>query len=103
MIDIIAQHQQEIADICRQLKVRRLEIFGSAARGDFDPDQSDIDFLVEFDETDASSGLLGRYLSLAERLEKILGRQVDLITPRSIRNFYFKKAVEASREPVYAG
>ena len=46
----IADKREELAELCRQYDVARLEVFGSAARGtDFDPGKSDADFLVEFD------------------------------------------------------
>ena len=46
----IADKREELAELCRQYDVARLEVFGSAARGtDFDPETSDADFLVEFD------------------------------------------------------
>src|SRR5438876_87045 len=50
MIAILDQHRDEIAELCRKYRVQRLESFGSAARGDFDPNRSDLDFLVEFDD-----------------------------------------------------
>lgn len=49
MHPLIDQKRAEILHICRRHPVRRLEVFGSAARGwDFDPATSDADFLVEF-------------------------------------------------------
>ena len=53
----IEQKRPAISRICRQHHVRRLEVFGSAARGiDFDPASSDADFLVEF-SPESSKGL----------------------------------------------
>ena len=49
MIDEIALQKEELRALCRRLHVRRLDLLGSAARGDFDPEQSDVDFLAEFD------------------------------------------------------
>ena len=49
MIDEIARNREELRALCRRFHVRRLDLFGSAARGDFDPERSDIDLLVEFD------------------------------------------------------
>ena len=49
MIGQIKFHREELQALCRRFHVRRLDLFGSAARGDFDPVRSDIDFLVEFD------------------------------------------------------
>ena len=102
MIDLVRKHRQEIAELCEQFKVRRLELFGTGAAGGFDPDRSDLDFIVEFDAAEAPPGRLSRYLALAEALERLLGKPVDLITHQSIGNPYFRKAVDDTREAVYA-
>ena len=47
-------------------------------------------------------GLSDRYIDLADDLEMLFRRPVDLITPASIRNPYFREAVNASRAQVYA-
>ena len=47
--DLIESHRAEIAQLCARFGVHRLELFGSAATGAFDPARSDVDFLVEFD------------------------------------------------------
>ena len=52
MIPLITNHSDQLAEICRRHHVKRLEVFGSAAVGDFNPEKSDIDFLVEFDDSD---------------------------------------------------
>jgi hypothetical protein len=49
MIDATALHRQKLQAICRSFHVRRLDLFGSAARDDFDPEHSDFDFIVEFE------------------------------------------------------
>lgn len=102
MIDLLDKHNREIIKLCKQYNVRRLDVFGSATTAEFDPDRSDLDFIVEFENPDAPPGLLSRYLALAEELEHLLGRPVDLITPQSIRNPYFRETVENSREVLYA-
>ena len=100
MLDLIVQKHGELVDLCRLFRVERLDLFGSAATGEFDPSSSDLDFLIEFEDR-ASPGLLNRYLDFAEALERLFGRHVDLLTPRSIRNPYFKQEVESTREPLY--
>lgn len=102
MIELIQSHHAEIVDICRCQGIRRLDVFGSAATGRFDANTSDIDFIAEFDDQSPAGGLLDRYLELATRLEALLGMAVDIITPRSIRNPYFRDSVNAARENVYA-
>ena len=102
MIALIEQHKTALANLCRRFKVRRLELFGSAAKGTFDPQASDVDFLVSFE--DAQPGTYAdRYLGLLLALQELFQREIDLVTERSIRNPYFRKAVNATRQPIYDG
>ena len=100
MIQVVDQHREEIAALCRRHGVRRLELFGSAASGGFDPQRSDLDFLVEFDAN--PSRLFDRYFGLKESLEALYGRRVDLVTVGSLRNPYFIESVNKTRRLVYA-
>ncbi len=99
MIDVVTEHLAEIAALCRQFGVRRLDLFGSAA-GAFDPATSDLDFVATFADTRAP-GYADRYLDFADALEALFGRPVDVVIDRSIRNPDFRRAVEATRQPVY--
>ena len=101
MIDEIELSREELRALCRRFHVRRLDLFGSAARGDFDPEHSDIDFLVEFDRAHAKALSLKGYFQFKKELEAILGRPVDLIETRELRNPYLKASIERSREPVF--
>ena len=101
MIDEIAEHRSELQALCRRYHVRRLDLFGSAARGDFDPGRSDVDFLVEFDPEHPAALSLSAYLGLKDALEDLLGRPVDLVEPSAMRNPYLKASIEASRERVF--
>jgi predicted nucleotidyltransferase len=100
MASILAPHLDEIPDLCRRYGVARLELFGSATTDAFDPERSDLDFLVEFDAN--PSGLFDRYFGLKESLEALYGRSVDLVTVASLRNPYFIDAVNKTRRLVYA-
>jgi predicted nucleotidyltransferase len=100
MNGLIEQHRDAIRAICQQYGVRRLDLFGSATTGAFDPATSDLDFVATFANT-RSPGYADRYLGFAEALQALFGRSVDIITERSIRNPYFRQAVEASRQPIY--
>jgi uncharacterized protein len=71
----IAVDSGAIAEFCRARGIRKLSVFGSVLREDFDPARSDVDVLVEF--------LPGRkpgweFFGWAEDLSQILGRKVDL-------------------------
>lgn len=81
--------------------MRRIELFGSATRPDFDPASSDLNFLVTFEDLDPNS-YADTYFGLLEDLQKLFQRPVDLVVESSIRNPYFRQAVEATRTLVYA-
>ena len=101
MIPAIEQNRPAVDDLCRRFGVLSLEVFGSAADGNFDPDSSDIDFLVEFGESDSGS-LFHRFFGLSEALEQLFARRVDLVSPSAMKNPYFIAAVNRSRQSVYA-
>jgi uncharacterized protein len=98
----IARHRDALIALCRRYDVERLEVFGSAARGDdFDPARSDADFLVTF-KPESRLPPLEQFFGLAEALEALLGRPVDLIEPQVVENPYILAGINRSREVVYA-
>ena len=98
----IANKREELAEICRRYGVARLEVFGSAAHStDFDPQTSDIDFLVEF-SPDSALAPFDQFFDLAEALRHTLGRPVDLVEPGAVYNPYLRASIDRSRELVYA-
>jgi predicted nucleotidyltransferase len=102
MISDVEAHREEIGELCRRYGVERLEVFGSAATEEFDEESSDVDFVVLFsDDVRRAPGYADAYLDLAWDLEDLLGRDVDLVTERSIQNPYFRRSVDSSREVVY--
>jgi predicted nucleotidyltransferase len=100
---LLTAQRDAIAALCQAYGVERLEVFGSAADGRFDPEVSDFDFIVQLAPGAAPArGSLGRrFVGLAEGLEALLGRRVDLITDKPIGNLYFRRAVDASRRLLY--
>lgn len=101
MLALLERHRTQIAALCRRFNVVRLDVFGSAARGsDFDPDRSDIDFLVEVDPSTEALGF-DVFFELHTELEKLLGRKVDLVMAGSVRNPYMRASIERARQPVY--
>jgi uncharacterized protein len=85
---------------CKEFGVKRLDVFGSVARGTA-ASNSDVDLLVEFEEPLRAPSK--RYFGLLHRLEDELGCSVDLVTITSIRNPYFKRIVLRERIPIYEG
>ncbi len=98
---IIENKRAEIVSLCEQFAVRRLEIFGSATRDDFNPARSDVDLLVEFGYSDTLRALQ-QYFGLKDALEGVLGRPVDLVESTAVKNPYVRKSIDESREPLYA-
>ncbi len=101
MIAIIEKQRERLAALCRQHRVRQLEVFGSAVDGTFDPARSDLDFLVEYFSLDPGEHYEA-YFGLWEGLESLFGRKVDLVEKSAMRNPYFIREVNESRRPVYA-
>lgn len=91
-------HFEHLKAIARQHRVKRLELFGSAARGE---SAHDHDFLVEFEPMPALEH--GRaYFALLHALELEVGK-VDLIELEAIQNPYFLESILAERVLLFAG
>ena len=101
MYALLDQKRNEVADLCRRSSARRLDVFGSAVRADFDPQHSDLDFLVEFDDAPPAA-YAQAFFALKEGLEALFNRPVDLLTQSSLANPYFRRRVAAERQTVYA-
>jgi uncharacterized protein len=101
MQDLITKNLATVVLLCRTHHVKRLAVFGSVVREDFQPEQSDVDLLVEFEPL--SSGLyLDNKYELHQALESLFKRNVDLITRKSIENPYLLKEIENTKQDLYA-
>ena len=101
MLDLIEQHRSEIERLCRKYRINRLELFGSAARGDFDFDKSDLDFFVEFEDL-VWKGSSERYFGFLHGLEDLFGRKIDLVERKAVTNPLFLQVADGYRHTVYA-
>ena len=99
---LVSRNQEALKLLCHAQEVRELGLFGSAVGEDFDPERSDLDFVVEFAHPERP-GVADRFMNLATGLESIFQRRVDLITKRSLKNPFFLGAVTRTKEVVYAG
>jgi predicted nucleotidyltransferase len=75
IIDLLQSHWRQISGF----GVKRISLFGSAARRSLEP-ESDVDMVVEFSET-----TYRRFVGLKSFLESVLGRKVDLLTPPAVQ------------------
>ena len=99
--EIVSSKREAVAALCRKYGVRRLELFGSAARNDPASPPRDVDFLVEFGPM-PSGAYADAYFGLQEELERLFDRPVELVVASAVRNPYFREALERSRVPLYA-
>lgn len=106
MISLVEDKRAEVTVLCERYGVERLDLFGSAsfasgADGGFDPDRSDLDFVVSFERRDPPD-LFRRYFGLEENLESLFGREVDLVMEGALQKSQrFAEGVERSRVPLY--
>ena len=83
----------QIAEFCVRHRIRRLSLFGSILRDDFQP-ESDIDLLVEF-EPGATPGF--GFFGIQEELAEMLGRKVDLNTPQCLSKYFVDEVLREAR------
>lgn len=96
----LAVSRAALRKLARRYHIRRLVLFGSAARGELRPD-SDIDLLVEFETGEAPS--LGGMVEIQDAFARLFGgRKVDVATPSILNNPYRRRAIEKDMEVLYA-
>ncbi len=100
MIPAVEERADELRRLCFAYGVQRLDLFGSASTGLYEGDESDLDFLVEFQPA-ALSAYADAYFGLLEALGALFGRPVDLVVESAIRNPYFVRSVEQTRTPIF--
>jgi len=98
-MNVIERNISQIVSLCKKHKVSMLFIFGSILTDSFS-DDSDIDFLVEFEKVDIQN-YFDNYMDFKERLEALLNRQVDLVENQAIRNPIFRRVIDRDKRLVY--
>lgn len=99
---LIEAHRPAILELCRKYGVTKLELFGSAATDAFDPECSDIDFIVEY-PPDYDFGLwMMRFFEFRDRLAALLDRPVDLVMAGAMRKPWFIESANQTRQLLYA-
>lgn len=98
-MNLIDKHTIDIQKLCVEYKVKRLYAFGSALTPRFS-DDSDIDFIVDFEAQDTDH-YADNYFNLKFALEEVFKRRIDLLEAKTIKNPYFKQAIENQRQLLY--
>ncbi|KAA6346289.1 hypothetical protein EZS27_006167 [termite gut metagenome] len=99
MNNILTNSIPKIASLCERYKVKKLYAFGSVLTDKFN-NQSDIDLVVDFKEIDLKD-YADNYFDLQYSLENVLGREVDLLEDKAIRNPILRKNIEISKQLIY--
>ena len=94
--ELLQAKLQPFRELCEHYGVKKLELFGSAARGEFDTAHSDLDFIVQM-KGRREPGYARRFCDFADALEALYGRPVDLLTELMSKNLYFKAAIAQER------
>jgi predicted nucleotidyltransferase len=92
---------EQLECLCREFSVLRLELFGSAADGTFDPERSDLDFLVEFERSPRMNAF-HQFFGFEIALSDLFERKIDLVAANAMSNPYFIDSVNRSRKLLYA-
>ena len=100
---LIELNLEKIYELCRKYKVKTLSVFGSILTDRFN-DDSDVDLLVNFLPYDPDSlefDYVSNYIDLAESLETLFGRKVDLVVESGLRNKYFIANLNRTKQLIY--
>lgn len=98
---LIELNLQQIFDLCRKYRVKSLSVFGSILTDRFN-EGSDVDLLVDFGEIDHEQfDYVTNYFDFRDALEALFGRQVDLIEERGIKNKFFIRNINRTKQLIY--
>jgi predicted nucleotidyltransferase len=99
MIELVASRKSEIVEICRRHDVQAMWLFGSAAKGTWNPATSDIDVLIDLGDHD--DRYAKRLMQTIVDLERVLGVQVDVTTIEQATSDWFRQELDATKELLF--
>lgn len=97
---LIEINLQKILDLCKSHKVKTLSVFGSILTDRFN-ENSDVDFLVNFNHEITHTNYADNYFSFYYALCSLFGRNVDLVDETSVKNPYFKAELNETKRIIY--
>jgi uncharacterized protein len=98
-VGIVQHHIEDLKRLCAIYQVEKLYLFGSALNASFNK-KSDIDLLVKFKSIELSR-YFDNYIAFKDNLEKLLGREVDLLEEQTLRNPILINSINKSKELIY--
>lgn len=100
MLKLLENHKNELIDLCQSHDVQRLYVFGSVLSEKFN-ENSDIDFLISFNDDLSVDQYTRNYFELHYKLREIFGREIDILTERTLANPYFIESVNHTKQLIY--
>lgn len=96
----IEKKKGKIIEICKDLNIKRLYIFGSVLTDSFNK-KSDIDFLISFNDDITYEDYTENYFALHYKLRSLLKRNIDVITERTLSNPYLIENINKNKRLLY--
>jgi len=100
MTRLIESKKKELVELCKLLKVQRMNVFGSAATGEYNED-SDIDILVSFSDNLSVQEYGDNYFRLHYKLRELFNRDIDITTERTLSNPFFIASINETKQLIY--
>lgn len=101
MHPLVAQHLNEIRELAARYGVEKLEIFGSAMTPEFDPERSDVDFIVHYPEGYDFGYFVERLFNLERELAAAVDRPVQLVMTSALEKDSFFRNASKTRTTIY--
>lgn len=99
---MIEMNMDKIAALCKKYKVAKLWVFGSILTPRFN-DESDVDFIVDFDEKQIELlDYADNFFDFIHEIEDVVGRKVDMVVNKSIKNRFFRAEVDETRKLLWS-
>ncbi|MGL2963447.1 nucleotidyltransferase family protein [Flavobacterium sp. RSB2_4_14] len=96
---IVDRNIEDLKRLCTLYNVEKMYLFGSALNSNFNK-ESDIDFLVKFKSIELST-YFDNYMDFKDNLEKLFGREVDLVEEQTLRNPILLNSINKTKELIY--
>jgi predicted nucleotidyltransferase len=101
MIKLIEDRLNDIITLCKSHRVMSIALFGSAVKNSMH-DKSDIDFLVQFSDDIDVLDYADNYFSFLEKLESLMGKKIDLVSKKSLKNPILIEEIDRTKVDLYA-
>ena len=98
-VNIVEKNIDKLKNLCKKYKVKKLYVFGSVLTNRF-TSESDIDFIVAFDKVELEQ-YADNYFDFKFSLEDLFNKKIDLLEEKTIKNPFFKKSINTSKQLVY--